>query len=347
MRRKGKRFISAGLSLLLCLGMAACGNTQTGDAQKETQGNEAEDNEKQEKTELVFWELPYGPADTYEPALQKIIDEYNSGGHSATVRLQMLSWSGFMEQYQTSIAAGSPPDITSSISYRIANWIEAGEVLDITDIVEKWEQEDDEVLDDFLPGTIDIGKKDGRYYALPYVTNGTTVYYRTDILEDELGFTDLDQPVTWEKLFEMCEAVKQKYNGDIIPFSFCTLDQNSSNAMINVLFSNGTSWINEEGIGGALDDPKALECMEFFKTMKENEYFPEGMVTYNQADLEKLYQSGKVAMVWNAPASHVAANEELMSKTRMMGPIVGPSADDPPLCHAYRRHHGICSDKIS
>ena len=159
MRRKGKRFISAGLSLLLCLGMAACGNTQTGDAQKETQGNEAEDNEKQEKPELVFWELPYGPADTYEPALLKIIDEYNSGGHSATVRLQMLSWSGFMEQYQTSIAAGSPPDITSSISYRIANWIEAGEVLDITDIVEKWEQEDDEVLDDFLPGTIDIGKK--------------------------------------------------------------------------------------------------------------------------------------------------------------------------------------------
>ena len=329
MRRKGKRFISAGLSLLLCLGMAACGNTQTGDAQKETQGNEAEDNERQEKPELVFWELPYGPADTYEPALQKIIDEYNSGGHSTTVRLQMLSWSGFMEQYQTSIAAGSPPDITSSISYRIANWIEAGEVLDITDIVEKWEQEDDEILDDFLPGTIDIGKKDGRYYALPYVTNGTTVYYRTDILEDELGFTDLDQPVTWEKLFEMCEAVKQKYNGDIIPFSFCTLDQNSSNAMINVLFSNGTSWINEEGTGGALDDPKALECMEFFKTMKENEYFPEGMVTYNQADLEKLYQSGKVAMVWNAPASHVAANEELMSKTRMMGPIVGPSADEP------------------
>ena len=195
--------------------------------------------------------------------------------------------------------------------------------------MEKWEQEDDEVLDDFLPGTIDIGKKDGRYYALPYVTNGTTVYYRTDILEDELGFNDLDQPVTWEKLFEMCEAIKQKYNGDIIPFSFCTLDQNSSNAMINVLFSNGTSWINEEGTGGALDDPKALECMEFFKTMKENEYFPEGMVTYNQADLEKLYQSGKVAMVWNAPASHVAANEELMSKTRMMGPIVGPSADDP------------------
>ena len=75
--------------------------------------------------------------------------------------------------------------------------------------MEKWEQEDDEVLDDFLPGTIDIGKKDGRYYALPYVTNGTTVYYRTDILEDELGFNDLDQPVTWEKLFEMCEAIKQ------------------------------------------------------------------------------------------------------------------------------------------
>lgn len=322
MKRRMKRLLSAGLSLTLCLCLAACGSS----GQKEE--TQSEDTAK-EKPELVFWELPYGPADTYEPALQKILDEYNSGDHSATVRLQMLSWSGFMEQYQTSIAAGSPPDITSSISYRIANWIEAGEVLDLTDIVDKWEEEDDPILDDFLPGTMEIGQKDGKYYAFPYVTNGTTVYYRADILEDELGFTDLDQPVTWDKLFEMCEAVKNQYNGEVIPFSFCTLDQNSSNAMINVLFSNGTSWVNEDGTAGALDDPKALESMEFFRTMKDNGYFPEGMVTYNQADLEKLYQSGKVAMVWNAPASHVAANEELKAKTKMMGPIVGPSADKP------------------
>ena len=311
MKKLVRRMIGVGIGLL-SLSLVACQGAGTTE-QKETTGSE-----KSEKPELVFWELPYGPA------LQKILDQYNSEDHSATVRLQMLSWSGFMEQYQTSIAAGSPPDITSSISYRIANWAEAGEVLDLTDIVENWKQDGDEILDDFLPGTLEIGMNDGKYYALPYVTNATTVYYRTDILEDEL-----DKPVSWDKLFEMCEAVKNKYNGDVIPFSFCTLDQNSSNAMINVLFSNGTSWVNREGNGGAFDDPKALESMEFFKKMKDNGYFPEGMVTYNQADLEKLYQSGKVAMVWNAPASHVASDKELMEKTKMMGPVYGPSADKP------------------
>lgn len=322
MKKLVRRMIGVGIGLL-SLSLVACQGAGTTE-QKETTGSE-----KSEKPELVFWELPYGPADTYGPALQKILDQYNSEDHSATVRLQMLSWSGFMEQYQTSIAAGSPPDITSSISYRIANWAEAGEVLDLTDIVENWKQDGDEILDDFLPGTLEIGMNDGKYYALPYVTNATTVYYRTDILEDELGFTELGKPVSWDKLFEMCEAVKNKYNGDVIPFSFCTLDQNSSNAMINVLFSNGTSWVNREGNGGAFDDPKALESMEFFKKMKDNGYFPEGMVTYNQADLEKLYQSGKVAMVWNAPASHVASDKELMEKTKMMGPVYGPSADKP------------------
>ncbi len=322
MRKLARRMMGAGIGLL-SLGLVACSSGGVSD-QKQTA-----ENGKSEKPELVFWELPYGPADTYGPALQKILDKYNSEDHSATVRLQMLSWSGFMEQYQTSIAAGSPPDITSSISYRIANWAEAGEVLDLSSVVEKWKQEDDEILKDFLPGTLDIGKKNGKYYAFPYVTNATTIYYRTDILEDELGFTDLDKPVSWEKLFEMCEAVKNKYNGDVIPFSFCTLDQNSSNAMINVFFSNGTSWVNEEGNKGAFDDPKALESMGFFKTMMENGYFPEGMVTYNQADLEKLYQSGKVAMVWNAPASHVTSDKELMGKTKMMGPVYGPSADEP------------------
>lgn len=320
MKKRVTRAAAAGLSAA-CLILTACGSSG-GTASEGTENTG-------EKPELVFWELPYGPAESYEPALQKIIDEYNAGDHSATVRLQMLSWSGFMEQYQTAIASGSPPDITSSISYRITNWAEAGEVLDLTSIVEKWEEEGDEILDDFLPGTMDIGKIDGKYYALPYVTNPTTIYYRADILEDELGFTDLDQSVTWEKMYEMCAAIKERYGDEIIPFSFCTLDQNSSNAMINVLFSNGTSWVNSEGTEGNLDDPKAMECMEFFKTMYDNGYFPEGMVTYNQADLEKLYQSGKVAIVWNAPASHVASNEELMNNTKMMGPLVGPSSDEP------------------
>lgn len=322
MKSRMKRLLSAGLSLTLCLSLAACGGSA---GKEETKSEET----AKEKPELVFWELPYGPADMYPPALQKVLDEYNAGDHSATVRLQMLSWNGFSEQFQTALAAGSPPDITTTISYTITNWLEAGELLDLTDIVEKWEEESDPILDDFLPGTMGLGKRDDKYYALPRMTSGTTVYYRSDILEDELGFTDLDQPVTWDKLFEMCEAVKNKYNGEVIPFSFCTLDQNSSNAMINVLFSNGASWINEEGTGAALDTPEALESMEFFKTMKDNEYFPEGMVTYSQADLEKLYQSGNIAMVWNAPVSHVAGNEELKAKTKLMGPIVGPSADDP------------------
>lgn len=322
MKSRMKRLLSAGLSLTLCLCLAACGGSA---GKEETKSEET----AKEKPELVFWELPYGPADMYPPALQKVLDEYNAGDHSATVRLQMLSWNGFSEQFQTALAAGSPPDITTTISYTITNWLEAGELLDLTDIVEKWEEESDPILDDFLPGTMGLGKRDDKYYALPRMTSGTTVYYRSDILEDELGFTDLDQPVTWDKLFEMCEAVKNKYNGEVIPFSFCTLDQNSSNAMINVLFSNGASWINEEGTGAALDTPEALESMEFFKTMKDNEYFPEGMVTYSQADLEKLYQSGNIAMVWNAPVSHVAGNEELKAKTKLMGPIVGPSAEDP------------------
>ena len=304
---------------------AGCSQSQT--SEESIQAPAGEESMDQEKVELEFWELPYGPSVTYDPALQKLIDQYNSEDHGATVKLQVMSWSGFIEQIQTAIAAGSPPDITTSAYYGLMNYAAMGEALDLTDIVEKWKEEGDPILEDFLDGALEAGVYEGKQIALPYQTDPKTIYYRADILEDELGFTDLDKEVTWDKLLEICAAVKERYGDEIYPISFFTLDQGSLNAMLNVLFTNGASWINADGTRGGLEDPKALECLEFLKEMKDKGYFPDGMVSYNMADTEKLYASGNLAMVWISPFTHVKSNEELYKNTKIMGPIVGPSAD--------------------
>lgn len=334
-----KRFLKIPLACLmataLLLGVFACAApaenvSQPADASS-AGGTQPASNtaEAAEEVELVFWELPYGPPDTYGPALQKVLDAYAQSEGGCRVKLEMMSWSGYIEQFQTAIAAGSPPDISTSAFYGITNYDIMGEALDLSDIVAKWEAENDPILDDFLPGWIEMGQHDGKQIALPYGGTPTTVYYRADILEDELGFTDLDKPVTWDKLLEICQAVKQKYGDEMYGLTFFTLDQGSTLAMMNTLLSNGVGWVKSDASGPALDDPRALETMQFLSTLKENGYIPEGMATYNQADIEKLYQSGKVAMVWNAPVSHLYANPEMAAVTKMMAPIMGPSATQP------------------
>ncbi len=314
-----KKILSLLLALTLVMGLlAGCQPS----APKETGSGAAE------KPELKLWALPLGPAETYGPAIQKVLDQYNSEDHSATVKLEVLSWSGFVEQFQTAIAAGTPPDVIFATYYDVAKYVAAEEAIDLTSVVTKWQEEKNPVLDDFLPGTLEQGKFEDAYYAIPFSTEGKTIYYRADILEDELGFKDLDKEVTWDKLMEICAAVKERYgNEGMYPLGFFSLDMGSTNAMLNLLVSNGASWVNKEGTAAAYDDPKVLEVMEFVGDLYQNGYFPDGMASYNQYDLEKLYDSGKLAMCWKSNFSHAKANEDIYKNTKLMGPIVGPSAD--------------------
>ena len=210
------------------------------------------------------------------------------------------------------------------------NYAAMGEALDLTELVEKWEAEKDPIVDDFLDGMLEAGIYEGKQIALPFQTDPKNIYYRADILEDELGFTNLDKEVSWDKLLEICAAVKEKYGDEgMFPISFFTLDQGSTNAMLNVMFTNGASWISADGKEGALEMPEVMECMGLLKGMRDKEYFPDGMVSYNKADTEKLYASGKLAMVWISPFTHVKSNEEMYKNTKIMGPVTGPSADKP------------------
>lgn len=84
-----------------------------------TEGTGENAGSAKEKVEIEYWALPYGPSDTYDPTLQRIVDQYNAEDHGATVKLQIMSWSGFIEQIQTAIAAGSPPDVTTAAYYAL------------------------------------------------------------------------------------------------------------------------------------------------------------------------------------------------------------------------------------
>lgn len=283
-----------------------------------------------EKPELTLWFLPMGLPEPFQVACQAVVDTYNAGDHGATVTMEILGWAGLNERVQTAVASGSPPDVWVTGYFRVPEYIAMGEALELTSIVDQWKETGDPILDEFLPGVLENGMVGDEVYVMPFATSPKTMFYRADILEDELDYKDLDKGVTFDQLKEICAAVKEKYGDQgMYPLGFFSIDGGTTNLMLNVLFSNGASWVNAEGTAGAYDDPKAIEAVEFLKELVEAGYVPEGIATYNQADIDKLYQSGKVAMMWKS--SDHDPQSDLYKKTKIMGPIVGPSADKPRL----------------
>lgn len=283
-----------------------------------------------EKPELTIWFFPMGVDDPYQAACQAVLDEYNSGDHGATVTMEILGWAGLNERVQTAVASGSPPDVWMPGYFRVPEYVAMGEALDLTSIVDGWRASNDPILDEFQPGMLENGMFDDKVYVIPFATSPKTMFYRADILEDELGYKDLEKGVTFDQLKEICQAIKDKFGDEgIYPLGFFSIDGGTTNLMLNALFSNGASWINAEGTAGAFDDPKAIEAVQFVKDLVDSGYVPEGIATYNQADIDKLYQSGKLAMMWKS--SQHDPNSEYYKKTKIMGPIIGPGADKPRL----------------
>ena len=312
------------LVLLVTVAMLA---TLFGCAPKDAAGGPGGNNtQNAEKPELTIWFFPMGTTDPYAAACQQVLDEYNAGDHGATVKMEILGWAGLNERVQTAVASGSPPDVWIPGYFRVSEYVKMGEALDLSSIVEGWKAANDPILDDFYPGTMENGTFDGMTYVIPFATSPKTLYYRSDILEDELGFKDLDKGVTFDQLKEICAAVKEKYGDQgIYPMGFFSTDGGTTNLMLNVLFSNGASWVNADASAGGFDDPKAIEAVEFIKELVDSGYVPEGIVSYNQADIDKLYETGKIAMMWKSSLHDPSS--EYYSKTKIMGTIMGPSAD--------------------
>lgn len=282
------------------------------------------------KPELTIWFFPMGVSGPYEKACQAVLDQYNAGNHGATVKMEVLGWAGLNERIQTAVASGSPPDIWIPGYFRVPEYVKMGEALDLTSIVDKWKADKDPILDEFQAGMLENGIFDGKVYVLPFATSPKTMFYRADILEDALGFKDLDKGVTFDQLKQICAAVKAKYGDQgIYPLGFFSVDGGTTNLMLNALFSNGASWVNADGTAGGYDDPKAIEAVKFVKDLVDSGYVPEGIASYNQADIDKLYQSGKIAMMWKS--SQQDPNSQYYKVTKIMGPIIGPSADKPRL----------------
>lgn len=331
MMKRKVRYIAFLLALIMSVSLFnACSGGQAGSVDASAAGSEqATGGNATDVKELLFWEWPWGPGADYGAATQKLVDEYNAANPGVKVTLKMMAWDGAYEQLITALNSGSAPDISTFNIAAVAQLNYMGHLLDLTDVVESWS---DEVRNDFQEGVLELGSHNGSTFCIPYAADPRGIYYRKDIIEDELGFTGLDtksaDTVSWDTILEICAAIKERYGDEVYPLTFFVTNAGSHQAMMNVLYSNGASWIGEDGWSGGLSgDPKVLETMEFFQTCIDEGYFPEGMVSYGMSDVEKLYDSGRVAMVWKGSYGHVKENPELMENTALMAVPMGPSAD--------------------
>lgn len=227
-------------SLLSLSLLAACGN-----------GDEESGSEESSDT-LSVWMMGDG-----NETVQPIFDAYTEET-GIEVDLQSIPWSAAHDRLLTAVASGEGPDVVQMGSTYMAEFTDAGALLDISDYIESSDALSPE---NFFEGNVATTMFDDNYYGVPWYTETRALYYRTDLLE-EVGYPE--GPSNWEELYDA--AVKLSERGD----NMYGFDINLKEQTFGPMFAkqNGSEIINDAG-EPVLNEPEFVEAIEYLHSFVE------------------------------------------------------------------------------
>ena len=127
----------------------------------------------EEGAEIRVWLVG---TDTPDEAREYLVDTFEEENPGSTLVIEEQSWDGLVDRLTTSLSGSDSPDVVEVGNTQASAFTSAGAFLDLTD--------DYEALggDDLLPGFVEAGSYDGKFYAAPLYSGARLVFYKKDAL---------------------------------------------------------------------------------------------------------------------------------------------------------------------
>lgn len=219
---------------------------------------------------------------------KKIIEEYEVDHPDVDVDLVLIPHGNEMtRRLMTSMAVGADAGMTLIEESTIPEFVKAGWLLPLDDVVEKIGR------DDLKPQS--ILEYQGHVYALGY-SGGTnsSLWVRKDMLEE----AGLEPPKTYDELLAAAKALTKDTNGDgTIDVYGIGLPGGTGLATTSrfaaFLYQNCGDWYDDDG-NVVFDQPQVREAIE--KYVELMKYSPPDAASWNWGEGIDAYLAGKIAM---------------------------------------------------
>jgi len=139
---------------------------------------------------------------------------------------------------------------------------------------------------DYPANSVDIGRKDGKAYIVPLVTEWQVMYYRKDLFKK----AGLSVPTTFAEL----ENAARVLNKDgVAGFASRGKGAAAVTQISSYIYNYGGRYL-EDG-KAVFDSPEAIEAIRYYGKLLGN-YGPQGVTSMSWENIMPVFQAGKVAM---------------------------------------------------
>jgi len=228
----------------------------------------------------------FDPAKSMGKFIQERIVEFENNHPNVKINHTFIPFNQLLPTILQQSITKTVPEIIMVNNPNVSQLIKGGVLKDLTDKVKEWGWEN---WEDFIKGYRDNGSYDGKIYAFQITGNNLALFYRESLL-NKAGIAN--PPETWQELKEQCKKIKELL--DISPFAYdAEASDEGSFQFYPFLWSNGGSLLE-------LDQPEAIEALQFLTDMFKEGYIPRDVLNItSQGDLTPWFINGDVAFMIN------------------------------------------------
>ncbi|MDO5135758.1 MAG: sugar ABC transporter substrate-binding protein [Eubacteriales bacterium] len=224
-----------------------------------------------------------------EPGIQEILADFTEKTGIST-KVSVVTWEEYWTMLEAGAQGGSLPDVFWMHSNESERYMSNDMLLDLTDKI----AESDVVDPENYPADIwGLYTYEDKYFAVPKDVDTIALWYNKALF-DEAGVDYPTADWTWD---DVTEAARKLTKEDGSVYGLAMRNDNNQAGYYNMVYDNGGCVINEDRTQSGWDDPKTIQAMETLETWINEGLMP-SLETMSESGEDVLFQSGKVAMVF-------------------------------------------------
>jgi multiple sugar transport system substrate-binding protein len=241
-------------------------------------------------TTVKLWIMPNGPQpkEDMEASLKPFTDKTG-----IKVNVEVVDWGVQLDRIRNAAVSGEGPDITQAGTTQVPFFAALGGFEDLSDRVG-----DIGGADAYPEGvwkTTQVVGQDGTW-ALPWVTEARSIYYRKDILA-KAGVDPSTAFQDWDSFRSTLQTIKGKVPG-IQPFG--TPGKKAFDLVHHVMpfvWDAGGAELTDDNSKSAINSPEAVQGVEFFAGLVKDGLADKSQLERDGTQVENQFKGGKIA-VW-------------------------------------------------